>query len=95
MFNANPTTNITSPSSSPQSSIPIKIDPYVIHHLDSSSTILVTSLLTGDNYGPWSRVMTMALRTKSKLGFVDESLPIPHEKDDIFNWERCNDLFGS
>ena len=39
--------------------------------------------------------MTMALRAKSKLGFVDGSLPIPHENDDISNWERCNDLVGS
>ncbi|XP_031275302.1 uncharacterized protein LOC116133755 [Pistacia vera] len=37
----------------------------------------------------------MALLAKSKLGFVDGSLPVPQEKDDISNWERCNDLVGS
>ena len=34
----------------------------------------------------------MALRSKRKLGFVDGSLPIPKEQNDISNWERCNDL---
>ena len=78
-------TNITPPSSYPQSSIPIKIDPYAIHHSDSPSIILVTPLLTGGNYGSWSRIVTMALRAKSKLGFVDGSLPIPKERNDISN----------
>ncbi|KAM7482085.1 hypothetical protein LguiB_006668 [Lonicera macranthoides] len=92
MANENPT--IISPSS-PQSSTPIKTDPYDIHHSDSPSTVLVSPLLTGDNYGSWSRAVTMALRAKNKLGFVDGPLPIPKEKDDISNWERCNDLVGS
>ena len=39
--------------------------------------------------------VTMALRAKSKLDFVDGSLPIPKEKDDFSNWERCNFLVGS
>ena len=86
--------NITS-SSFPKTSTITKTDPYAIHHSNSPSTILVTPLLTGDNYGSWSHAITMALRAKSKLGFVDGSLPIPKEKDDIFNWERCNDLVES
>ncbi|KAL5854728.1 hypothetical protein ACOSQ3_004595 [Xanthoceras sorbifolium] len=89
------TTHIIPPSSSPQSSNPIKPDPYAIHHLDSPSIVLVTPLLTGDNYGSWSHIVTIALRAKSKLGFVDGSFPIPKEQDDISNWERCNDLVGS
>jgi hypothetical protein len=30
-------------------------DPCVIHHSDNPSTVLITLLLTGDNYGSWSR----------------------------------------
>ncbi|KAL5823137.1 hypothetical protein ACOSQ3_021087 [Xanthoceras sorbifolium] len=75
-------TNIT-PSSSP----PIKTDPNVIHYSTSPSTVLVTPLLTRDNYVSWSRAVTMALHAKSKLDFVDGSLPIPKEKDNISNWE--------
>ncbi|XP_012845762.1 PREDICTED: uncharacterized protein LOC105965741 [Erythranthe guttata] len=81
--------------SSSSSPTPIITDLYTIHHSNSPSTILVTSLLTGDNYGSWSRAVRMALRAKNKLGFVDGSHPIPTEKSDISNWERCNDLVGS
>ncbi|KAI9160686.1 hypothetical protein LWI28_010652 [Acer negundo] len=95
MSNENPTTNITPQSSSPQSSTPMKTDPYAIHHSNSPSTVLVTPLLTRDNYGSWSRVVTIALRAKSKLGFVDGSLPKPKEKNDISNRKRCNDLVKS
>ncbi|KAJ0970763.1 hypothetical protein J5N97_018722 [Dioscorea zingiberensis] len=76
-------------------SAPARSDPYSIHHSDSPSTVLVTPLLTGDNYGSWNRAITMALRAKSKYGFTDGSLPMPKEDVDIANWERCNDLVGS
>lgn len=75
--------------------IPIRADPYAIHHSDSPSTVLVTPLLTGDNYGSWNRAITMALRAKSKFGFVDGFLPVPTVETDIANWRRCNDLVGS
>ena len=94
MFDDN-TDTASPPSSFPQLSNPIKQDPYAIHHSNSPPTVLVTPLLTGDNYGSWSRVVRMALRAKSKLGIVDGSLPIPKEQNDISNWERCNDLVGS
>ena len=37
----------------------------------------------------------MELHAKRKLGFVDGSLPIPKEQNDISNWERCNDVVDS
>lgn len=68
----------------------------MIHHSDiPSTTVRVIPLLTGDNYGSWSRAVTMALRAKNKLGFVDGSLPTPKKKDEIPNWQRCNDLVAS
>src|SRR4051812_37073799 len=66
-----------------------------MHHSDNPSVMLVTPLLSGDNYGSWSRAVTMALRAKSKLGFVDGSLPRPTNQSIVPNWERCNDLVGS
>ena len=83
------------PSSFPQSSNPIKQDPHAIRHSNSPSIVLVAPLLTGNNYESWSRAVKMALCAKSKLGFVDGSLPIPNKQNDISNWERCNDLVGS
>jgi len=70
-------------------------DPCVIHHSDNPSTVLVTPLLTGDNYGSWSRAVTMALRAKNKFGFIDGSLTSPKKKEDIPTWQRCNDLVAS
>lgn len=73
----------------------ISSNPYVIHHSDSPSTVLVTPHLTGDNYGSWCRAITMGLRAKNKYCFVDGSLPKPTSATDIANWERCNDLVSS
>ena len=58
---------------------------YSIHHSDSPSTVLVTPLLTGDNYGSWSRAITIALRAKNKLGFVDGCISAPTEEEDLAN----------
>lgn len=48
--------------------------------------------VAGDNYGSWSRAITIVLRVKNRLGFVDRSFPIPKgkKKGDIPYWERCN-----
>jgi hypothetical protein len=71
------------------------IDPLAIHHSDNPATVLVTPLLTVDNYGSWSRAVTMALRAKNKFGFVDGTLASPKNKDDIPKWQRCNDMVAS
>jgi hypothetical protein len=71
------------------------IDPLAIHHSDNPATVLVTPLLTVDNYGSWSRAVTMALRAKNKFGFVDGTLTSPKNKDDIPKWQRCNDMVAS
>ncbi|KAG5526145.1 hypothetical protein RHGRI_032430 [Rhododendron griersonianum] len=39
--------------------------------------------------------MTMALRAKNKLGFVDGSIEEPKETTQLRQWERCNDLVSS
>jgi hypothetical protein len=39
--------------------------------------------------------VTMALRAKNKLGFVNGSLTTPKKKEDIPTWQLCNDLVTS
>ena len=51
--------------------------PYFLHHLDSLGLVLVSQLLTGDNYASWSRAITIALSMKNKLGFIDGTIPRP------------------
>ncbi|XP_058215717.1 uncharacterized protein LOC131326844 [Rhododendron vialii] len=70
-------------------------DPFFIPHSDSPTAVLVTPLLSGDNYGTWLRAMTMALRAKNKLGFVDGSIEMPNDTSKLRQWERCNDLVSS
>ena len=50
--------------------------PFFLHHGESPSAILVTQLLTEDNYPNWARAMLMTLDAKSKLCFVDGSVTI-------------------
>ncbi|KAH0665724.1 hypothetical protein KY290_027960 [Solanum tuberosum] len=51
--------------------------PYTLQPTDNPGVSLVTCLLTQDNYSTWRRAMRNALLAKSKLGFVDGSLPRP------------------
>ena len=51
---------------SPNSITPIDIDSYTIDYSNSPSTILITPLLTRDNYGSWICVVTMALHAKKQ-----------------------------
>ncbi|XP_039138839.1 uncharacterized protein LOC120276181 [Dioscorea cayenensis subsp. rotundata] len=44
---------------------------------------------------PGVDAMTLALRAKSKFGFVDGSLSKPTDAILIDNWGRCNDLVSS
>ncbi|XP_039135772.1 uncharacterized protein LOC120273204 [Dioscorea cayenensis subsp. rotundata] len=81
-------------SSEPSSSL-LHSDPYAIHHSNNPTAVLVQPFLTGDNHASWSRAMTLALRAKSKFGFVDGSLSKSTDAVLINNWGRCNDLVSS
>ncbi|XP_028112449.1 uncharacterized protein LOC114310605 [Camellia sinensis] len=70
-------------------------DRFLVHHSDSPTAVLVSPLLSRDNYGTWIHAMTMVLRTKNKIGFVDESIEQPKDFEELHQWERCNDLVGS
>ena len=55
--------------------------PYYLHHSDNPGIVLVSQVLTGDNYTSWSRAMMIALSVKNKLGFINGSLVKPNESD--------------
>ncbi|MCI95667.1 receptor-like serine/threonine kinase, partial [Trifolium medium] len=50
-------------------------NPFFIHHSDHLGLVLVSHLLTEENYPSWHHAMTIALRAKNKFGFVDGSIP--------------------
>ncbi|KAH9672059.1 retrotran gag 3 domain-containing protein [Citrus sinensis] len=67
--------------------------PYFLHSSDHPGAILVSNVLTGDNYSTWKRSMKMALNAKNKLGFIDGSIQKPSStSQDLKTWERCNDM---
>ncbi|XP_071695604.1 uncharacterized protein [Rutidosis leptorrhynchoides] len=48
-------------------------DPLYLHPIDTSGASLITQKLKGtENYNVWSCAMKLALRTKNKLGFIDD-----------------------
>ena len=51
-------------------------NPFFLHQADGPGMVLVSQVLTGDNYGSWSKAMIVALSVKNKLGFVDGSIQV-------------------
>ncbi|GAU34265.1 hypothetical protein TSUD_365630 [Trifolium subterraneum] len=50
----------------------------------------------GNNYHSWSRSMTVSLRSKNKLYFINGSLPRPSDDDhDSLAWDKCNTMVMS
>jgi len=70
-------------------------NPFFLHNGDSPGAFLVSQPLIGENYNTWSRSMTMALRAKNKLKFVDGTLTKPNDPDGAEAWTRCNDMILS
>uniref|UniRef100_A0A2N9GPT0 Reverse transcriptase Ty1/copia-type domain-containing protein n=1 Tax=Fagus sylvatica TaxID=28930 RepID=A0A2N9GPT0_FAGSY len=68
--------------------------PYYLNNGDHPGIRIVLDPLTGDNYQSWRRSMTIALSSKNKLGFVNETILQPNDEADPFfsDWQRCNDL---
>ncbi|PNY16454.1 flavonol sulfotransferase-like protein [Trifolium pratense] len=72
------------------------LSPYFMHSNENPGNVLVTPLLSGSNYHSWSRAMTVALRSKHKLHFINGSLPRPDDDDrDSIAWDRCNTMIMS
>ncbi|XP_058758317.1 uncharacterized protein LOC131631538 [Vicia villosa] len=72
------------------------LNPYFMHPNENPALILVTPLLSPNNYHSWSRSMTMALRSKNKLHFINGVLPPPMDEDvNSLAWDRCNTMIMS
>jgi hypothetical protein len=57
------------------------LNPYFLHSNENTGHVLVTPPLSGPNYHSCSRAMTMALRSKNKIQFVNGTLPCPNDED--------------
>ncbi|KAH7577854.1 hypothetical protein JRO89_XS01G0307700 [Xanthoceras sorbifolium] len=69
---------------------------YSLHPSDNPGTVLVSSLLNGDNYTMWSRAMLKALSAKKKSGFVDGTIIKLSIMDPNFgDWKHYDDMMAS
>lgn len=57
-------------------------NPFRLDNGDNPVVVLVTDLLTTDNYATWSHAMRQALRAKNKLGFITGTIPQPSDPTD-------------
>ena len=55
--------------------------PYFLSNSDNPGVSLVVQHLTEENYSTWSRAVLIALDAKTKLGFIDGSIPKPEFVD--------------
>ena len=69
---------------------------YLLHPSDHPGFLIVSTVFDGIGFGSWKRAMTIALSTKSKLYFVDGSLPRPSlNSRNLKKWLKCNDMVMS
>lgn len=64
--------------------------PYYVHN---PVIVLVSPVLTRQNYHQWAQSMELSLITKNRIGFIDGTIPIPSKTDSMFStWRRANNL---
>ncbi|XP_074356657.1 uncharacterized protein LOC141696394 [Apium graveolens] len=68
---------------------------YYLHPSNHPGLILITITLNEQNYNQWFRSMRIALSSKLKLGFVDETYDKPVNTTLLLHWNRCNDIIIS
>ncbi|KAI9168717.1 hypothetical protein LWI28_001001 [Acer negundo] len=61
-------------------------NPYFSHNSDHLGLVLISKPLNEENYSTWKMAMTLALNSKSKLGFVDGSINSPSKTADPENY---------
>ncbi|CAL1377766.1 unnamed protein product [Linum trigynum] len=67
------------------------VDPYYINPNENLSQGIISVKLDGTNYHASSRSMRIALKTKKKLGFINDTLPMPQPTDDDYEiWDQSN-----
>ena len=66
--------------------------PYFLSIGDNPGVSLVVQPLTKENYNTWSRAILISLDAKTKLGFIDGSIPKPQYVDHPYYraWCKCN-----
>ncbi|WVZ10350.1 hypothetical protein V8G54_014880 [Vigna mungo] len=71
-------------------------NPLYLHPGENLALVLVTPLLTENNFHQWERDMVIALETKNKERFIDGTLSCPPSTDPLHEaWRRSNRMVMS
>lgn len=75
----------------------VRSNPFLLYDGDQPGQSLVgNEVLTGSNYHIWLPLMTLALRVKNKIRFVDGTFPKPPANDQTSTmWSCCNSMVMS
>lgn len=67
--------------------------PLSMHPNYNPYLFIVSPSLNNTNFHSWSRVIKIYLRSKNKLGFINETLIRPNPTDSKYLvWDRCNNM---
>ena len=74
--------------------------PYSLHPFEGPWLSITSVIFTEKNYELWSKVVRTVLKSKNKLGFIEETLakPTPKEGEDqseLIAWEKANSMICS
>ena len=84
------------PSQNPPHHVINPANPLYLHPGENPALILVSPVLTENNFHQWQREMMVALETKNKEGFINGSLLCPPITDSLHDaWRRCNRMVMS
>jgi len=79
------------PSQNPPDHLLNPANPLYLHPGENPALVLVSSPLIENTFHQWQREMMVALETKNKEWFVNDSLPCPPISDPLHDaWCRCN-----
>ena len=83
------TSSATAPTIQPQENT---FSPCFLSSGDNPGVSLVVQPLTEENYNTQSRAILISLDAKTKLGFIDGSIPKPQSVDHPYytSWCKCN-----
>ncbi|XP_012856897.1 PREDICTED: uncharacterized protein LOC105976150 [Erythranthe guttata] len=68
--------------------------PFYLHPSDGPGLVLVSQLLSEDNFASWSRAMQISLTVKNKLGFINGTITEPSRDEAVLHnaWVRNNSI---
>uniref|UniRef100_A0A803KVU3 Retrotransposon Copia-like N-terminal domain-containing protein n=1 Tax=Chenopodium quinoa TaxID=63459 RepID=A0A803KVU3_CHEQI len=75
-----------------------KIDPSSPFYLGAGNqpgNLITHVVLKSYNYLPWSRAITLSLKSRRKFGFLDGTINKPAEKKKLLDWDTVNSMLVS